>query len=85
MEKIRTNIKIFQKNKFVCLSIDTRKSDVMIKSLNYGVDLINDVSGFNYDNKSLTKLKKYKVPKVIHHIKGHQIPCRLIRNIKMSY
>ena len=50
-------MKFKKKYKFVCLSIDTRKSDVMIKSLNYGADLINDVSGFNYDNKSLIKLK----------------------------
>ncbi len=70
-KRLEPTLRSFKKKyKFVSLSIDTRKSDVMIKSLNYGVDLINDVSGFNYDNKSLTKLKKYKVPKVIHHMKG---------------
>ena len=30
----------------------------MIKSLKFGVDLINDVSGFEYDKNSLKNLKK---------------------------
>ena len=42
----------------------------MIKSINYGVDLINDVSGFNYDRKALFKLKKYNITKVLHHMQG---------------
>ena len=42
----------------------------MTRSLVYGVDLINDVSGFDYDKNSLPKLKKYNVPKVLHHMKG---------------
>ena len=62
--------KFKKKYKKVCLSIDTRKSDVMIKSIKYGVDLINDVSGFNYDKNSLSKLKKYNVTKVLHHMQG---------------
>ena len=45
--------KFKKKYKKTCLSIDTRKSDLMIKSIKHGVDLINDVSGFNYDQESL--------------------------------
>ncbi len=59
-----------RKHKKTCLSIDTRKADIMIKSLKYGVDLINDVSGFDFDKNSLKQLKKYKIPKVIHHMQG---------------
>ena len=33
-------------------------------------DLINDVSGFEYDKKTINFLKKTKVPFVIHHMKG---------------
>ena len=62
--------KFKKKYKKSCLSIDTRKSDVMIKSIKYGVDLINDVSGFNYDKNSLSKLKKYNITKVLHHMQG---------------
>ena len=42
----------------------------MIKGVKHGVDLINDVSGFEYDHGALVKLKKYKVAKVIHHMQG---------------
>ena len=62
--------KIKKKYKKTCLSIDTRKSDLMTKSIKHGVDLINDVSGFNYDENSLKKLKKYNIAKVLHHMQG---------------
>jgi dihydropteroate synthase len=42
----------------------------MIKAINQGADLINDVSGFNYENTSLLKLKKYNIAKVLHHMQG---------------
>ena len=42
----------------------------MTKGIKHGVDLINDVSGFNYDVNSLKKLKKYNIAKVLHHMKG---------------
>ncbi len=58
------------KYKKTCLSIDTRKPDLMIKSIKCGVDLINDVSGFSYDKNSLKKTYKYKISKVLHHMQG---------------
>ena len=70
-KRVQFVIKKFKKKyKKVSLSIDTRKSDVMIKSINCGVDLINDVSGFNYDQNALSKLKKYNIAKVLHHMQG---------------
>ena len=42
----------------------------MEKALNYKVDLINDVSGLSYDNKTINFLKKTKKPFVLHHMKG---------------
>ena len=60
------------KKKFpkVFLSIDTRKSDVMLKAIKHKSDLINDVSGFNYDSESIEKIKNYDVCKVLHHMQG---------------
>ena len=70
-KRIENIIKNFKKNhKQVCLSIDTRKSELMIKAIKYGSDLINDVSGFNYESQSLSRLKKYNVAKVLHHMQG---------------
>ena len=70
-KRVKFVISKFKKQyKKTCLSIDTRKSDLMTKGIKHGVDLINDVSGFNYDVNSLQKLKKYNIAKVLHHMKG---------------
>ena len=42
----------------------------MIEGIKCGVDLINDVSGFNYEKQSLENLKRYKISKVLHHMQG---------------
>ena len=70
-KRVEHVVKNFKKKyKNICLSIDTRKKDIMIKSIDYGADIINDVSGFKFDEKSLSKLKKFKIPKVLHHMQG---------------
>ena len=70
-ERVKHVIRIFKKRyKNTSLSIDTRKSDLMIKSIKHGVNLINDVSGFSYDKNSLEKIKKFNLPKVLHHMRG---------------
>ena len=60
--------KISKLKKFI--SIDTRKEYVMRKANKYNINLINDISGLNYDHSTLDFLKKTKIPFVIHHIKG---------------
>ena len=60
--------KIRKLNKFI--SLDTRKSFIMEKGIKDKVNLINDVSGFNYDFNTLNILKKYNIPFVIHHMQG---------------
>ena len=70
-KRVKNVIQKFKKKyKKTCLSIDTRKSILMIKSIKYGVDLINDVSGFKYDQTGLIKLRKYNIAKVLHHMQG---------------
>ena len=68
-KRIKDKMKYLSKqNSFI--SLDTRKSSIIEKSLIYKVNLINDVSGLNYDKKILNILKKHKTPFVLHHIKG---------------
>ena len=55
----------------------------MLKALKYRADLINDVSGFNYEKQSLSKLKKYNVAKVLHHMQGTPKQCKINQNTKM--
>ena len=70
-KRIKYIVENFKKKyKKICLSIDTRKSDIMIKSLKNGANLINDVSGFTYDPYTILKLKNYNIPKVLHHMQG---------------
>ena len=70
-KRVEYIIKNFKKKyKKICLSIDTRKSDIMIKSIKHGADIINDVSGFSYDPYAILKLKNLNISKVLHHMQG---------------
>ena len=62
----------FKKTKKLnCLiSLDTRKRKIMDLASKYKVDLVNDVSGLNYDASTINFLRKTKKPFVIHHSKG---------------
>ena len=52
------------------LSIDTRNYEIMIKAIKNQADIINDVSSFKHDPKSLTVINRYNIWKVIHHMQG---------------
>jgi len=52
------------------LSLDTRKSKVMINGIKNGVDIINDVSGLNFDKKSFDVVKSKQIPLILHHMQG---------------
>ena len=53
------------------LSLDTRKSSVMRKGIKNNINLINDVSGLQYDPNTILILKKTKIPFVINHTQGN--------------
>ena len=64
----KTLKKVRKLNKFI--SLDTRKSWIMEKGIKNKVNLINDVSGFDYDANTMYVLKKHKIPFVVHHMQG---------------
>jgi dihydropteroate synthase len=68
LKKVVTEFK--KKHPKIFLSIDTRKSEVMIKAIKNKSDLINDVSGFSYDLEAIDKIKDFNVWKVLHHMQG---------------
>ena len=69
--RVENVIKSFKKKYIdICLSFDTRKSELMVKGIKNGVDLINDVSGFKYDKNSLNVVKSLNASKVLHHMRG---------------
>ena len=59
----------FAKGK-ITISIDTRSSQVAEECIKAGADIINDVSGFDYDEKMPDVIAKYNVPVIIQHSKG---------------
>ena len=67
-KRIEKIVKLISKK--IPMSLDTRKSEVMKKGIKYGVKIINDVSGLDYDPETINVLKKYKIPFVIHHSQG---------------
>ena len=56
--------------KKIPISLDTRKSEIMQKGIKLGVKIINDVSGLNYDPRTINILNKYKIPFVLQHSQG---------------
>ena len=68
IEKVIKKIK--KKFPYTPLSLDTRKSFVMKKGIKTGINIINDVSGLNFDKKSFFAIKSKKIPFILHHMQG---------------
>lgn len=54
----------------IALSIDTRSSKVAGECLKAGAKIINDVSGFDYDENMVNVISRYNCPIIIQHSKG---------------
>lgn len=52
------------------VSIDTRKSGVAQPALEAGAELINDVSGLNFDPRIAEVAAKHRVPLILMHMRG---------------
>ncbi len=68
--RIKNVLKIIKSHNSL-ISLDSRKVDVMKKAIQYKIDLINDISGLNYNKNTINFLKKTNLPFVIHHIQGN--------------
>ena len=79
--RIKNPLKYLKTKKFF-ISLDTRKSFVIKKALNYKLDLINDISGLSYDKDIIDFLKKTKLPFVLNHIKGTPETMQINPNYK---
>ncbi|MBN2571783.1 MAG: dihydropteroate synthase [Ignavibacteriales bacterium] len=74
-EELRRTIPIIkllrEYSKDIFISIDTVKSEVAREALLNGADIINDISGFNFDIRMRSVVKEFNVPYVLMHIKGN--------------
>jgi len=80
-KRIKPKLNNLSKRKCI-ISLDTRKSFIIKKSLPYKVSLINDVSGLSYDKDTIEILKKSKIPFVIHHMQGTPKTMQIKPNYK---
>lgn len=59
--------KLREVSKDIVISVDTTKSEVARQALLAGADIINDVSGFLFDNKMAEVAKKFEAPCILMH------------------
>ncbi len=80
-KRIKNSIK-YLKTKNFFVSLDTKKSYVMKKALNFRINLINDVSGLRYDKDTINILNRTKLPFILNHIKGTPTTMQINPNYK---
>ena len=66
----RRVLQVISKIKKFNVSIDTRKSEVMIAAVKNGAKIINDVSALDFDQKALEVVANLKKPVILNHSKG---------------
>ena len=82
-KRVASTIKSLKKNfSKIILSLDTRKSQVMKKGIQLGVNIINDISGLDFDKKSFNIIKSKNIPFVLHHMQG--TPATMQKNPKYN-
>ena len=59
-----------KKNINIPISIDTYKSEVAEEALKVGAEIVNDISGFKFDDKIANVTAKYNASCILMHIKG---------------
>jgi dihydropteroate synthase len=72
------------KNAFpdLTISVDTFYASVAEKALNFGADIINDVSGGNHDPRMFDLIGDSKVPYVLMHSRGNSQTMTSLNNYK---
>ena len=64
------------------ISLDTRKSLIIKKGIRNKINLVNDISGLEYDKDTIQVLKDTNIPFIIHHMQGK--PSTMQNNPKYS-
>ncbi len=70
LERIIPVISELKKKINIPLSVDTYKSEVAEEAFKAGAVIVNDISGFRFDNKMAGITSKYNAGCILMHIKG---------------
>ncbi|MFL2630439.1 MAG: dihydropteroate synthase [Thermodesulfobacteriota bacterium] len=66
-KRIKTNLIEIIRNFDIPISIDTMKSEIADLALSEGAEIINDVTGFQYDSKMPSIIGNHKAAVIINH------------------
>jgi len=61
----------------VIISVDTYRASIAQAAANLGADMINDISGGQFDEKMFATIAKLKLPYIMMHIKGRPASMQL--------
>ena len=70
LERVIPVIRELKKKINIPISIDTYKHEVAEEALKAGAEIVNDISGFNFDDKLPDVTAKYNASCILMHIKG---------------
>lgn len=71
LKKLLPILEFISKNNIrIPISIDTRSAEVAKKCIEAGADIINDVSGLEFDSKMAKTIAQLDIPIIIQHTKG---------------
>lgn len=70
IKRVIPAINYAKKNYDIIISVDTYRSEVAKYAVDAGADIINDISGFTFDEKIIDTVAKLNAWVVIMHIKG---------------
>lgn len=70
LERVVPAVEIIRSNFSIPISLDTYKAKVAQEGLEKGADIINDISGLQFDEDMVKIAQKYKAPVIINHIQG---------------
>jgi len=68
--RIKSVFREIRKKVDLPISIDTYKAEIARRALEEGADIVNDISGLNFDRKMVEVVAEFNVPVVLMHIKG---------------
>ena len=64
-KRVQNAIKIIQNNSNLPISIDTCRASIAKKALEYGVEIINDISGLKYDPKMIEVIRNFNTSLIL--------------------
>ncbi len=71
LERVIPAVELIKRNfPDIILSVDTFRSRIVEQAIENGADMINDISGWQFDPLLLDVIAKHKVPYILMHVEG---------------